>query len=82
MKYFGLNSKESQKGQTVVEYLLLLLVMTALITSLLGYIKTKYLGDITKCDKPALANTLLCKINSIIKPVGSGKKFRYFPFKK
>lgn len=71
-----------EKGQTIIEYILLLLVMVTVITSLLSYIKTKYLGDATKCDKPANSKTLLCKINSIIEPHGNEKKFQYYPFKK
>jgi hypothetical protein len=71
-----------QKGQTVLEYLLMLLVMVSIITSLLAYVKTKYLGDATKCDKPAFSKTLLCKINSLIEPQGGGKKFQFYPFKK
>lgn len=76
------DAKNCQKGQTVVEYILMLLVMVSIITSILGYIKTKYLGDATKCDKPAYSKTLLCKINSIIEPHGTEKKFQYYPFKK
>ena len=75
-------SKPGQNGQTIVEYLLMLLVMVTIITSILGYVKTKYLGDATKCDKPAFSKTLLCKINAIIQPHGEGKKFQYYPFKK
>ena len=77
------NHLNGQKGQTIVEYILMLLVMVSIITSLLGYIRTKYLGDATKCDKPAFSKTLLCKINSIIQPHGGEKKFQYYPnFKK
>lgn len=73
---------KSNDGQTVVEYLLMLLVMATIITSILGIIKTKYLGDPTKCDKPGASKTLLCKINGIISPKGLDKKFQYYPFKK
>lgn len=69
-------------GQTVVEYLLMLVVMATIITSILANIKTKYLGDPTKCDKPAFSKTILCKINTLIKPTGEEKKFQYWPFKK
>ena len=72
-----------QKGQTIVEYILLLLVMVSIITSILGVIRTRYLGDATKCDKPAFSKTLLCKINGIIQPNGGEKKFQFYPgFKK
>lgn len=72
----------SNKGQTAVEYLLMLSVMATIITSILGIIKNNYLGDPTKCDKPANSKTLLCKINGILEPSGTGKKFQYYPFKK
>lgn len=73
---------KGQDGQTVVEYLLLLVVMATIISSLLMTIKNKYLGDATKCDNPAFSKTLLCKISNIIQPRATEKKFQYFPFKK
>lgn len=75
-------SLKSQKGQTAVEYILLLLVMVSIISSLLVYVKNKYLGDPEKCQTPANRNTILCKINSYVKPTGGNKPFQYFPFKK
>lgn len=73
--------KDDQKGQTVVEYILMLLVMVSIITSLLTYIKSKYIGDINKCDTGANKNTLLCKINSLVTPQGGQKKFQRYRFK-
>lgn len=70
-----------QSGQTVVEYILMLLVMVSIITSLLTYIKSKYLGDITKCSAANNKNTILCKINSLMEPGGGQKKFQYYRFK-
>lgn len=75
----GPNSKQS--GQTVVEYILLLLVMVTIITSLLTYIKNKYIGDITNCDKAPNTETMLCKINSLMEPGGGSKKFQFYRFK-
>ncbi|MBY0415565.1 MAG: hypothetical protein K2Q18_15435 [Bdellovibrionales bacterium] len=72
----------NKKGQTAIEYLLLLLVMVSVITSLLVYMKKKYLGDIEKCNAPANKNTLLCKFASYVKPTGGAKPYQYFPFKK
>lgn len=73
---------KDDKGQTVVEYLLLLAVMATIISSLLMTIKNKYLGDATKCDRPAFSKTLICKISNIIQPHASEKKFQFYPFKK
>lgn len=73
--------KSKQAGQTVVEYILLLLVMVTIITSLLTYIKNKYIGDITKCDKAPNNETMLCKINSLMEPAGGSKKFQFYRFK-
>ena len=73
---------KEEKGQTIVEYLLMLLVMVSIITSLLTYIRINYLGDPTKCDKTANKKTLLCKINGIISVGDTGKRFQYVPFKK
>ncbi len=74
---------KNDNGQTVVEYLLMLVVMATIASSLLIKIKSKYLGDPTKCDKPANAKTLLCKINRLIENrSATEKKFQTFPFKK
>lgn len=72
---------KNQKGQTIVEYILMLLVMVTMITSLLTYIKSKYLGDLTKCETAANKRTLLCKINGILTPAEGEKKFQYYRFK-
>jgi len=73
----------NQKGQTATEYLLLLLVMVSVITSLLSYIKGKYIGDITRCSQSPNSETMLCKINNLMEPGGggAGKKFQFYHFK-
>ncbi len=71
-----------QKGQTAVEYILLLLVMTSIITSIMMFIRTRYLGDPEQCASPAQQKLILCKINNILNPKGEGKRFQYYPFKK
>jgi len=73
---------KNEEGQTVVEYLLLLVVMATIISSLIVTIKNRYLGDATKCDNPAFSKTLLCKINRLMSPLPTEKRFQYFPFKK
>jgi len=73
---------KNDDGQTVVEYLLLLVVMATIISSLIVTIKNRYLGDATKCDNPVNAKTLLCKINRLMSPLPTEKRFQYYPFKK
>ncbi len=72
----------NDKGQTAVEYILLLLVMTSIIVSLTAYMKNKYLGNPENCQTAASQRLLLCKIDSFINPTGGSKRFQYFPFKK
>lgn len=73
---------KSTKGQTAIEYVLLLLVMVSIISSLLVYVRNKYLGDPEKCNLPQNSKTILCKINSYVQPTGGNKPYQYFPFKK
>ena len=73
---------KDQKGQTAVEYILLLAVMASIITSLMVFIKNKYLGNAEECNRPANRGKILCKIDSYIRPTGGNKRFQYFPFKK
>ena len=73
---------KNQDGQTAVEYIFLIAVMSTLIVSLLGYIKNKYLGDALRCNATNSAS-ILCKINTVLSPDSTnGRRFRYFPFKK
>jgi Flp pilus assembly pilin Flp len=73
---------KNQSGQTAVEYIFLIAVMSTLIVSFLGYIKNKYLGDALKCNA-SNSNGMLCKISSVLSPdTSGGRRFRYFPFKK
>lgn len=70
------------KGQGAVEYILLVVVMVTIITSLLAKIKRSYLGDAMACTTPAQEKTILCQINSYMSPTGGTKRFQYYPFKK
>ena len=79
---WGLRRYKNNKGQTAVEYILLLVVLVSLITSILSYVKRRYLGDPAKCAQAVNRNTLLCKIESYVRPTGGSKPFQYFPFKK
>lgn len=86
MKKMGIRAFQrsfiGKKGQSAIEYMLLLLVMVTLITSILTYVKNKYLGDPQRCQNTANSKTLLCKIQNFVKPTGGNKPFQYFPFKK
>ena len=63
------NSIFSQLGQTSVEYILLIMVVVTLITSLMGMVRTRYLGDTTKCATTS-RNTLFCKVLRAVNPAG------------
>ena len=70
------------KGQGAVEYILLVVVMVTIITSIMAKIKRSYLGDALACASAAQQKTILCKINSFMSPTGGTKRFQYYPFKK
>lgn len=75
--------KLNATGQSAIEYVLMLLVMASVISSLLIYIKKNYLGDLSKCSQPANRATLLCKINNLLSPQQTGNKpLQFYPFKK
>lgn len=59
----------SQLGQTSVEYILLIMVVVTLITSLMGMVRTRYLGDTTKCTTTS-KNTLFCQVLRAVNPSG------------
>ncbi len=61
--------KINNLGQTSVEYILLIMVVVTLITSLMGMVKARYLGDTTKCATTS-KNTLFCKILTVVNPAG------------
>lgn len=83
MERHPLADAKGQKGQTAVEYVLMLLVVASVISSFVIYIKRNYLGDVTKCDQAANRRTLLCRINYLIAPnTGGIKPLQYYPFKK
>ncbi len=75
---------KNENGQTAVEYILMLVVAAALTTSFLNYIKTRYLGDGTKCNG-VNKNTLFCQIFRGINPNAGEEgrnQFRYYRLKR
>jgi Flp pilus assembly pilin Flp len=77
---------KNEEGQTVVEYMLMLVVMVSIITSIMAKIKKQFIGDPLKCASAtgAAKKTLACKINMVLDPGSGGgqKRFQYTSFKK
>ena len=79
--------KNNNRGQAAVEYILMVAVVAAMVTSIFGVVKRRFLGDISKCKPPTPASRkmLTCKIDNIMdlgNIGGPGKPFQYYPFKK
>lgn len=74
---------KNSKGQTSIEYIMMIAVVATVITSLAGYIKNRFLGDALQCEKPQNSSKLLCKINALYSyNPNQVKRFKYYPFKK
>jgi Flp pilus assembly pilin Flp len=76
---------KNNKGQAAVEYILMVAVVAAMVTSIFGIVKRRFLGDASKCNQAANSKLLTCKINNIVSMGGQAgqiKKFQYYPFKK
>jgi Flp pilus assembly pilin Flp len=75
---------KSNRGQAVVEYVLMLVVVAAMITSAMALIKRKFMGDATKCDQAVNKKKFNCKLNAIFSSDFGGpeKRMQYYPFKK
>lgn len=76
---------KKNSGQAAVEYILMVAVVAAMVTSIFGIVKRRFLGDISKCDQGTNSKMITCKINNILTlgvGAGSGRKFQYYPFKK
>lgn len=71
-----------QRGQAAVEYILMLCVMVSIIVSILGMVKTRFLGNPEACESAANKTKLLCKISSYLNDSGGSKHFQYYPFRK
>jgi uncharacterized protein (UPF0333 family) len=76
---------KKNEGQVVVEYMLMLVVVVSIVTSLFTIIKRKFIGDPRKCELAINKTKLACKLNFILNPSGASsgdKPFQYYPFKK
>ena len=69
LKTLRLLLKNRQAGQSTVEYILMIMVVVTLITSLLGMVRTRYLGDTSKCASTS-KNTLFCQVLRAVNPSG------------
>lgn len=76
---------KKNKGQVAIEYMLMIAAVAAIVTSIMGVVKKKYLGDMTKCITPVQQKTVLCRLSKAVGNFGTsdtGKRFQFFPFKK
>jgi hypothetical protein len=67
--------KQSSKGQTAVEYILLFAVVLIMTLALMQQIKDRMVGDISNCRPNS--KTLGCKIRGAF-PAGGYQNFRFF----
>ncbi len=71
----------NQKGQTAIEYVLLIAAMAAIIFSLMGYLKGQILAEEGSCA--AGDNSLGCSLQRISSSLGtSDPTFRFFILKR
>jgi len=70
------DKSRSTKGQTAVEYVLMLAVIGVIIVSTMGKVKTYLVGNGNTCDKTDKA--LLCSIKRVMLGDPQGVAFRYF----
>ena len=65
---------KNQEGQTAVEYILLLMVMSFLIFSVLGIVRDRFMGDPNNCEgqpKPSIICIMSGKFTN--------SNWKYFP---
>ena len=69
---------KDNKGQVAVEYILMVAVVVAMVTSIMAIIRKKYLIDINKCSQPGSEKAITCKLNTILEADygGGDKKFQ------
>jgi hypothetical protein len=74
-QFFSLLRKQSNKGQTAVEYILLFAIVVVMTLALMKQIKDRMVGDISNCQPNSQA--LGCKIRGAF-PTGGYENFRFF----
>ena len=68
--------KINDKGQTAIEYIILLAVMVVILVPLLAYIRTQLIPERSDC--PASDTTIGCGIARFVSSMGTTPDFRYF----
>jgi Flp pilus assembly pilin Flp len=63
---------KSESGQTAVEYILMTAVVVTIITSLMGYVKKRVLGEGEECTPES--TTIVCRFENIF----AGGNYKYF----
>lgn len=76
--------KLGQRGQTGVEYILMVAVLALVIISLTGKIKTYLLGDDGTCANPAENKNFICQTftNGLLNPEAGYRTFKLLRFNK
>ncbi|MBT3237041.1 MAG: hypothetical protein HN353_13880 [Bdellovibrionales bacterium] len=69
----------TEQGQTAVEYVLMLLVVSALVSGLMGRVRDWLLQDIKDCKQSS--SSLTCRVNNQFTML-ERNKFRYFPLRR
>lgn len=70
----------NKRGQTAVEYIILLAAMMAIILPLLGYVRDQLRPAQNPC--PDTDQTLGCDIQRFIGTMGATQNFRYFTLRR
>jgi hypothetical protein len=76
---FKKDRKSTESGQTAVEYVLMLLVVSALIGGLMGRVKEWLLADIKECT--GSSTSLSCRVGRQFTSLKKNN-YKYFPLRR
>lgn len=68
----------NDKGQSAIEYVLLVAAMAAILFSIMGYVKNKMVAT----DCAVNGDSLGCRIQGIYSTIGTNNNFRYFTIRR
>jgi Flp pilus assembly pilin Flp len=71
----GMKTFKNQRGQTSVEYVLMIAAIVAVMASVFGIIKDRFVGD-ANCPTPD--TSMMCRLNSLWRS-DDPSVFKYFP---